>query len=264
MNLSQVSRTSIFTLICRVIGTEDSTYNFNDPMATLCLERLSGIASEEDRNWIERTRNLYQRFQARDVKASVQRVKTFDQTANTFIEKNPGCTVVNLACGFDTRFWRIFNEKCTYIEVDLPEVVKLKSELLKDKISYDIISGSVLDSSWIDTVTDKGNSAFLLLAEGLFMYLPEVESIETIRTIGNRFTQSQIVMDLAPIKYTGGIWKRIIQLEGRITLGLDLSMTYGVRSIYDIETYSSALKVIGKAKGTIGPTVIASIGSVQV
>ena len=49
--------------------------------------------------------------------------RVFDDSANRFIADNPGCTVINLACGFDTRFWRIANQNCTYIELDLPDVV---------------------------------------------------------------------------------------------------------------------------------------------
>ncbi|MGE5223088.1 MAG: class I SAM-dependent methyltransferase [Omnitrophica WOR_2 bacterium] len=49
-----------------------------------------------------------------------------------YIAANPHYTVINLACGFDTRFWRIANENCRYIEIDLSKVVALKRKLLKD------------------------------------------------------------------------------------------------------------------------------------
>ena len=81
--------------------------------------------------------------------------------------------MINLACGFDTRFWRIENEKCKYVELDLPGMIELKREILKDHLDYELIGCSVLDTSWIDQVTSNGNSSFLLLAEGLFYYLPK-------------------------------------------------------------------------------------------
>jgi O-methyltransferase involved in polyketide biosynthesis len=133
--------------------------------------------------------------------------------------------------------------------------------LLKDELDYEMVEGSVLDASWIDKVIAKGNRNVLLLAEGLFMYLPQNETISLLKVIGQRFDQSQIVMDLAPAKYTKGIWKWIIQLEARITLGLDLTMNYGVQNVYDIETYSKGYKVLSVGKGTIGQLVIASINA---
>ncbi len=87
--------------------------------------------------------------------------------------------MINLACGLDTRFWRIENEKCKYIELDLPEMIELKREILKDHLGYELIGCSVLDTSWIDQVTSNGNSNFLLLAEGLFYYLPKQEVTRT-------------------------------------------------------------------------------------
>ena len=50
MNISQVSRTAILTLIARVVASEKENAIFNDPMAVLCLERLMAISSEEEMN----------------------------------------------------------------------------------------------------------------------------------------------------------------------------------------------------------------------
>ena len=263
MDLSQVSRTAIFTLICRVIGTENDSFAFKDPMAALCLERLMTSASEEDQRWINRVKRIYERLETRDTQASVRRVKTFDETANRFIADNPGCTVINLACGLDTRYWRLEHEKCSYIEIDLPEVVKLKKELLKEHLAYEILGGSVLDTAWIDKVMVQGNTGFLLLAEGLFMYLPPQEASKLLQEISERFYGSQLVLDMAFRKYTKGMWKYFIQLQGKITLGLDLSMTFGIERSQDIEVYGKGFKVIGEGKGTIGPLIIASINAIR-
>jgi len=52
MDLSQVSRTAILTLITRVVVSEKDETIFNDPMAALCLEGLISIASAGEKNWI--------------------------------------------------------------------------------------------------------------------------------------------------------------------------------------------------------------------
>ena len=215
MDLSQVSRTAILLLICRAIEAEKHKSEFNDPMAVLCLERLMSIASEEEKRWIIKRKRFYEGIQARDAKAGVRRVKAFDNATNRFIADNPKCTVINLACGFDTRFWRIENEKCKYIEIDLPGVIKLKKEILKDHLGYEVIGGSVLDTSWIDKVTIKGNTGFLLLAEGLFPWIPQQDATRLFKEIGERFYRSQFVLDMVPEKYTKGIWKKLIRLHSK-------------------------------------------------
>jgi O-methyltransferase involved in polyketide biosynthesis len=263
MDLSQVSRTAILLLICRAIEAEKNKSVFDDPMAVLCLERLISITSEEDKRWIIRKKRNYEGIQARDAKAGVRRVKAFDNAANRFIADNPKCTVINLACGLDTRFWRIENEKCKYIELDLPEVIELKKEILKDHLGYEVIGGSVLDTSWIDKVTINGNTGFLLLAEGLFPWIPQQDATRLLKEIGERFYRSQLVLDMVPEKYTKGIWKKLVRLHSRIDWGLDVSWVFGIKNPHDIEAYGNGLKVIGEEKGSAGPIITVSINAVH-
>jgi O-methyltransferase involved in polyketide biosynthesis len=261
MYLSQVSRTAILLLICRAVEAEKNKSEFDDPMSVLCLERLMSIASEEDKPWIMRKKRMYEGIQERDAKAGVRRGKVFDKLANRFIAENPNCTVINLACGFDTRFWRIENEKCKYIELDLPEVIELKKEILKDHLGYEVIGCSALEPSWIDKVTMNGNTRFLLIAEGLFMWFPPQDAIRLFREIGEGFTRSQLVLDMVPEKYTKGLWKKLIRLHSRIEWGLDVSWDFGIKNSHDIEGYGNGLKVIGEEKGSAGPVITVSINA---
>jgi O-methyltransferase involved in polyketide biosynthesis len=261
MDLSQVSRTAILTLICHAVEAEKNKSDFKDPMAVLCLERLMSIASGEDKRWINGKKRRYEGIGARDAKALIRRVKVFDEAAHHFIVDHPNCTVINLACGFDTRFWRIDNEKCKYIELDFPEVIQLKKEILKDHLGYEVIGGSVLDSSWIDKVTKNGNTDFLLLAEGLFMWFPPQDAIRLFKEIGERFYRSQLVLDMVSEKYTKGIWKKLFRLHSRLEWGLDVAWTFGIKSSHDIEAYGNGLKVIGEEKGSTGPVITVSINA---
>jgi O-methyltransferase involved in polyketide biosynthesis len=263
MDLSLVSRTAIYTLVCRAFEAEKNKSEFDDPMAIMCLERLMSMASEEEKRWIIRVKRRFEGLGERDAKPNVRRAKAFDEIANRFIASHPKCTVINLACGFDTRFWRIDNEKCKYVELDLPEVVALKKEILKDHLAYELMGGSVLEPAWIDRVTADGNTDFLLLAEGLFMYFSKQETTRLLKEIGARFYRSQLVLDMALERYTKGIWKPIIRLESRITWGFEVPIVFGIKDPHDIEAYGNGLKVIGEGKGTMGPIIIASINADQ-
>lgn len=260
MDLSNVSLTAILPLLCRVIETEKKTPIFTDPMAVLCFERLLSISSEEEKNRIMKWKKMYAGINARDAKARVLTVMHFDRIASQFIAAHPGCTVVNLACGFDTRYWRIENKKCKYIELDLPEMIALKREILKDHIDYELVGCSVLDPAWIDRVTSNGNDHFLLLAEALFYYLPKQETIRIFQVIAQKFNRSQFVLDLAPEKYTKGLWKWLIQLESK-AWGIDVSFVFGIQQPRDVETFANGFKVIGDVKGNIGPIMTVSVNA---
>jgi len=263
MDLSQVSRTAILLLICRAVETEKKNAAFKDPVAVLCLDRLMASASEEDRRWISQKKRWYAGMGARDAASGVRRLMAFDQAANRFIAVHPNCTVINLACGFDTRFWRIDHERCTYIELDLPEVIRLKKELLKDDPGYEMMGGTVLDTSWIDHVTTRGKRGFLLLAEGLFAWIPPPEAARLFKVIGERFERSQLVLDVVPERYTKGIWPFFMRLHSRIEWGLDVAWVFGIKNPGDLEAYGSGLKVIGEEKGSAGPIITVSIHAVQ-
>jgi O-methyltransferase involved in polyketide biosynthesis len=258
MDLSQVSRTAILTLVCRVVESKKKNPVFNDPMAVLCLERLMTLSTEEEIRLIHKWEKMYTGIQARDARARITTVRIFDSIANLFISDHPGCTVINLACGLDTRYWRIANKNCRYFELDLPEMIALKKEVLKDQLIYELIPCSIFDYKWIDQVTTNGNSNFLLLAEGLFMYLPKQEAISLLHEVARRFTHSQLVLDMAPEKYTKRIWKMLLYLESRVW-GLDVSINFGINNPGDIEAYGDGLKVIGDVKGSIGPIITVSI-----
>ena len=261
MDLSQVSRTAILLLICRAIEAQRDNSGFSDPMAVLCLERLMPLASEEEKRWIIKRKRHYEGIQARDAKAGVRRVQAFDNIANRFIADHPRGTVINLACGLDTRFWRIEHAQCNYIELDLPEVIELKKEILKDHLQYEMIGSSVLEPSWFDQVTMNGNTDFLLIAEGLFHWIPPIDAARLFQEIGERFYRSQLVLDVVHERYTQGIWKKLIRLHFRIDAGLDVAWVFGIKKPNDIETYGNGLKVIGVEKGSAGPIITVSINA---
>ncbi len=243
MELSEVSKTALTTLRCHALESQKEKPLLRDPMALYCLERLAALASEEDQE------QLYRR---RLVPALVSyislRARKYDSIANRFIAETPSPTVVNLGCGFDTRYWRIDHDKCRYIELDLPEMVELKKGILGDHLCYEMIGCSVLDPCWIEQVTSKGNSNFLLMAEGLFMYLPKAEVIGLFKALSERFEHSQLVLEVVTDAYTRGIWKQLLIMKMKRETGSDAGSSYnfGIRNAGELETYGKGIKVIGE------------------
>jgi O-methyltransferase involved in polyketide biosynthesis len=210
-------------------------------MAKYCLDKLVSMASEDEKAL------LFDRKLSSVLTNSISlRARKYDSITNDFISKNPSSTVINLGCGFDTRYWRIDNKKCEYIELDLPELVEIKKEVLKEHLNYELIGCSVLDSSWIERVTSKKNRKFLLIAEGLFMYLPRADVINLFKVLSERFIQSEIALEVVTEKYTRGMWKKILILKMKHELGFDAGSSYnfGVKNASELESYGNGIKVI--------------------
>ena len=49
-----------------------------------------------------------------------------DHETKAFIEKQPDAVCINLACGLDTRFYRIDNGQIDWYNLDLPDVMELR------------------------------------------------------------------------------------------------------------------------------------------
>lgn len=241
MELTDVSKTAIVTLRCHVLESQKSKPVIKDPMAEYCLDKLASFASGEDKERI-----FNRKLSLALTNHIAIRARKYDKIVNDFISDNPACIVVNLGCGFDTRYWRIYNQKCEYFELDLPEVIEIKKKVLRDKPNYELLGCSVLDTSWIDKVTSKSNRNILLLAEGLFMYLPRNDIISLFRTFSERLYNSQIALEVVTEKYTRGIWKKIVIMKIKRNLGFDAGSLYnfGIKRASELETYGEGIKVI--------------------
>jgi O-methyltransferase involved in polyketide biosynthesis len=248
----------VILLICRAVLSEKESV-WHDPDSEYLLQKLLACVNEEERAWILKLKHHYAGVHLREAKASLRRDRLFDAAADKYIPSHPDCTVINLACGFDTRYWHLKHRDCTYIELDLPEMVRLKQELLSDSLTYEMIGCSVLDTSWIDRVTISRNQNFLLLAQGLFMYLPEQEVLHLFGTIGERFSNSRLMATMASEKWTKGVGKAIVRLNSRLDWGLDVVFTFGIKSPGEMEEFSPAFKVVQVEDGTVGPVVTVSI-----
>jgi methyltransferase (TIGR00027 family) len=248
MKLSDVSQTAVYTLICRVTQAEKKNPIISDPMASLCLENMFSLASDEDKRRILKWKKMVGGLGSIDAKWIAQRAIAMDGIVNEYISNNPSCTVITLGCGFDTRFWRINNSKCRYIELDLPETLEFKKEILKDHLSFEQIGCSVLDTTWIDKVTSAGNSNFLLVAEGLFMYLPKPEAARLLQEIAQRFSRSQFVLDMVPEKYTKGFGQKLVAWQFKLFMGVDAPWVFGIKDPRGFESYGSGFNVIDVKK----------------
>ena len=97
----------------------------------------------------------------------VVRSVVFDELVSDFIRKNPDCTVVNIACGLDTRFYRMDNGKITWYNLDLPETIEVRDSIYQESGRVSTIACSVLDPAWADQVKVRGKMLFII--EGLML-----------------------------------------------------------------------------------------------
>lgn len=123
-----------------------------------------------------------------------------DRCAVEYLRAHPKATIVALAEGFQTSFFRLDkavpDAQFRWISVDLPPVIELREQLLPPSPRITNLAQSALDYSWIDQI-DSSEGVFIT-AEGLLMYLQPDEAMGLITECARRFPGGQMFFDLPP------------------------------------------------------------------
>ena len=123
-----------------------------------------------------------------------------DQCALAYLRNHPKATIVALAEGFQTSFWRldkaVADPQFRWVSVDLPPVIELREQLLPPSPRITNLAQSALDYSWIDRI--DGTDGVFITAEGLLMYLQSDQSMGLIAECAKRFPGGQMFFDLPP------------------------------------------------------------------
>lgn len=128
---------------------------------------------------------------------TVIRVRHFDHKVTSFIRKNKRAVVVNIGCGLDTRFYRITDRsEAVFYELDLPEVINLREELLPAHNNDVYLRASMLETEWMDELLLRHpDSKFIFVIEGVFMYFPEEQVKSVIHNLAARFHGGELHFD---------------------------------------------------------------------
>ncbi len=139
------------------------------------------------------------------------RAKLIDDYTEEFIKKHKGnCTVIQVACGLDSRYNRMNNDKVKWYDLDLYGTIALRKKFYKQTQNYKMIESNVCNFTWIDKLDPKDlKKPVLIIAEGLFMYLSEEDNRTVFSSLPKYFKDVDIIFDaFSPVvvkisKYVG-------------------------------------------------------------
>ncbi|MCM1268891.1 MAG: class I SAM-dependent methyltransferase [Bacteroidales bacterium] len=172
--------------------------------------------------------------------------------AGDFIRKNPECTVVNIACGMDTRAYRLnIGESVRWYSLDLPETIEVRRRFLEENGHISMIAKSAMDESWADEI-EQQKGRVLVIIEGLVMYLSEADVKKILSIISNRFESADVMMEVmnpwivkhvkeksieqSKAKFTWGVksGKELQRIAPEYTWVRDVSLVEGMKLIMPV------------------------------
>ena len=122
----------------------------------------------------------------------IARTIVLDRMTKAYLEKNPGAVVVNIACGLDTRCYRMTGYAHWY-NLDLPETIAVREKLLPESGVVTQIAMSAMDN-WGGEIAETG-ATVLVIIEGLSMYLSEADVKRIFAVIAGRFDAATVFIE---------------------------------------------------------------------
>ena len=253
VSLSGVSETAMLTLKARAQEARRPNGIIDDPMAI-------GLVDSIDFD--------FAKFGPTGQDIAL-RARAFDIAAMSYLDQHPSATVVALAEGLQTSFWRldaaIPGGQFRWLTVDLPPIIDVRTRLLPASPRVSACAQSALDYSWMDSVDDS-NRVFVT-AEGLLMYLQPEQALDLITQCAKRFPGGQLFFDLPPAWFSklsrlGGLRTSLryrvppMPFSLSVTQAADLvNIVPGIRAVHDVQlppgrglVFNTALSLVYRAQ----------------
>lgn len=152
----------------------------------------------------------------------VARTIVLDRMVSDFVKEHPDTTVVNIACGMDTRFYRVDNGQIHWYNIDLPVTMEVRERYIVEDERVRNIPVSAMDDSWTEQIQDT-TGCVLVIVEGLSMYLTEKDIKQILSIIDRKFTDVTVFMEILNPKFVKKNVEKSIQQSGAV-------FTWGTKS----------------------------------
>ena len=181
-----VQETLVIPLFGRLVCSEHFPALFSDPEAKRICDSLDYDFAEK-RKKMESAAGL---FGALEV---AQRQYDLRCEVEAYLKEHPNAAVVNLGCGLDDTFRKCDNGLCHGYNIDMPDVIKIRDELLPAGEREENIACDLNDYAWIDRI-DASNGA-VFFASGVFYYFKTEAVRRLFATMADRFPGAVLAFD---------------------------------------------------------------------
>lgn len=182
--LSKVSETLLIPLYIRAMESKKKNAMLKDPMAERLIEKIDYDFCSLD-SYLD------------SGSCCIIRAKYYDSNILRSAQNYTSTVVVNIGCGLDTRHLRIPDEKITFYELDLPDVIEFRRKLMPEEDKRYQITKSMFDTTWLDTLRWRhSDSHFIFVFEGVLMYFTKEQVRFILNNIADRFPNGEIFFDM--------------------------------------------------------------------
>ena len=157
-----------------------------------------------------------------------------------YLKAHPKAAVVNLGCGLNMTGRTADNGTCRIYNLDFPDVIKSRNELVPAGEREENIACDLNDFSWMDQIDAGGGAVFY--AAGVFHYFTTQQIKDMVIAMAERFPGGRLVFDAV------GIFGRDKLMKGTLrSMGMnDISGLFCVDDSTELEGWSPKVKLMSK------------------
>ena len=202
-----VQETLIIPLFARKVCSELYPNIYRDETAVRLIEKIDYDFSEAEKN----SRSLMQRFGSLEV-AMRQNDLAFE--VRDYLKDHPNAAVVNLGCGLDGTGRACDNGRCKIYNLDFPDVIAVRNELLPAGEREENIPCDLNDTAWFSKIDASGGAIFF--ASGVFYYFLTEQVKALVLSMADAFPGGVLVFDAAnrtAVKMIAKTWLKSAKIK---------------------------------------------------
>ena len=228
-----VQETLIIPLYARKLCAEQFPALYQDEYAARICESI-----DYDFSKIEAKKNSTM-YQFGGLEGAI-REKDMIWEITDYLKDHPKAAVVNLGCGLNMTGRMADNGACRIYNLDFPEVIRSRSELMPTGEREENIACDLNDFSWMDQI--DAESGVVLYAAGVFHYFTTQQIRDMVIAMADKFPGGRLVFDAV------GKFGRDVLMKGTLkNMGMnDVSGLFYVNDESNLRDWSSKAKLMTK------------------
>ena len=202
-----VQETLIIPLFARKACSELYPNLYRDETSIRLIDEIDYDFSEAEKN----SRSLMQRFGSLEV---AMRQNDLAWEARNYLKSHPTAAVVNLGCGLDSTGRTCDNGSCKIYNLDFPDVIAVRNELLPAGEREENIPCNLNDAAWFSQIDASGGAVFF--ASGVFYYFLTEQVKALVQAMAGAFPGGVLVFDAAnrtAVKMIAKTWLKSAKIK---------------------------------------------------
>ena len=202
-----VQETLILPLYSRKLCSELYPNLYRDETAVRLIDEIDYDFSQAEKN----SRSLMQRFGALEV---AMRQCDLAWEVREYLKMHPKAAVVNLGCGLDNTGRASDNGRCKIYNLDFPDVITVRNELLPAGEREQNIPCNLNDTAWFSQIDASDGAVFF--ASGVFYYFLAEQVKVLVQAMASAFPGSILVFDAAnktAVKMIAKTWLKSAKIQ---------------------------------------------------